>query len=495
MVDGRRRDGEWLQRTVMWILVAMVVANAAVYVHAVAWSLIASDNWNHVHPLLRDLADGSLGPANFFVQRAGVDHAQPLMKLLMVANARWFGLDFMLEGLLGVAFGALALLLLYRVLVADAPGPRPLAFRLGFVAVAAVLLSLNSAFIYVYSMVTMWFSLYACAFLMLWMAWRALQGGPLWPVALSAFLLGVVADDSAFLYGAALALALLLSALRTRGLRRVAPLLAAIALGLLASRGVYWMFGSTSGTTQAIFNRPLPVRLSSLLSQWRDAWSWFAIPAASGLLGGETLHALAGGHARVVRDGLAALLLAAHAWFWWSALRLRPGSAWLAAVMLMLMFYAHVAAVLMVRVSALGTPYLEQSRYVSFYQFGIVALLLMAMAWVLERRAAFPRRALAAAALALLALQLPVSDAARDRQRHIEANNRKMAMDFALVARDPAGPVPADCFPGMDICVLPPERRAELVGILRKNRLQLFSDQYLRRHPDEREAAALARGE
>src|SRR5690606_7042083 len=88
----------------MWAMVALLVANAAVYVRAVAWSLIASDNWNHVHPLLRDLAAGSLGPANFFVQRAGVDHAQPLMKLLMVANARWFGLDFMLEGLLGIGF-------------------------------------------------------------------------------------------------------------------------------------------------------------------------------------------------------------------------------------------------------------------------------------------------------------------------------------------------------------------------------------------------------
>src|SRR5690606_10132573 len=150
----------------MWALVALVLANAAVYVRAGAWSLIASDNWNHVHPLLRDLAAGDLGAANFFVQRAGVDHAQPLMKLVMAVNARWFGLDFMLEGLLGIAFAALLLVVLYRLALADAPGaPRPLAFRIGFVAVAAVLLSLNSTFIYIYPMVTMWFALYALAFL------------------------------------------------------------------------------------------------------------------------------------------------------------------------------------------------------------------------------------------------------------------------------------------------------------------------------------------
>lgn len=494
-VQGMAR-GEWARRIAMWVLLVAVVANAALYVRAVAWPLIASDNWNHVHPLLRDLAAGELGPRNFFVQRAGVDHAQPLMKLVMVVNARWFGLDFMLEGLLGIAFAVLALGLLYRVAVADAPpGQRPFALRLGFVAIAAVLLSLNSAFIYVYPMVTMWFSLYAGAFLMLWMAWRALQGGARWPLAVAAFLLGVIADDSALLYAGALALSLLLAALRTGALRPVLPLLAAIAVGLVASRGLYWAFGTTSGTTQAIFNRPMAVRLASLSALWRDAWDWFAIPAASGLLAGEGLKALAGAGAGVARHALAALMLAAHAWFWWSALRLRPGSTWLAAVMVMLMFYAHVAALLLIRVSARGTWYLEQPRYVSFYQFGVAALLLMGMAWLRERRTPRVRAALAAAAVAVILLQVPLSQVARERQPWNRINTHKMAMDFARVARDPTGPVPEDCFIGMDICVLPPERRAELVAILRQERLQLFSEQYLRRHPHHRDAAELARGE
>lgn len=480
----------------MWALVALVLANAAVYVRAVAWSLIASDNWNHVHPLLRDLAAGDLGAANFFVQRAGVDHAQPLMKLVMAVNARWFGLDFMLEGLLGIAFAALLLVVLYRLMVADAaPGPRPLSFRLGFVAVAAVLLSLNSTFIYVYPMVTMWFSLYACALLMAWAAWTALQGGPRWPLALAAFVLGVVADDSAALDAAALALALLLFGARTRSVRAVAPVLAAMALGLLVSRGLYWAFGNTAGSTQEVFNQPLGTRVALLAAQWRDAWSWFAIPATRGLLGNDVLRALAGEHSAVARQAAALALLVAHAWFWWSALRVRAGSAWLAAVTVMLMFYAHVAAILAARVFVRGAVYLEQPRYVSFYQLGIAALLLMAMAWVLERRSVAAQRGLAVAAVAVLAVQLVASHAARERQPHIEANNRRMAMDFAHVARDPTGPVPADCFPGMDICVLPPERRAELVAILRDGRLQLFSEQYLRRHPGQREAAALAHGE
>lgn len=486
--------GDRAQRLLMWALVALVVANAAVYARAVAWPLIASDNWNHVHPLLRDLAAGELRPENFFVQRAGVDHAQPLMKLVMAVNARWFGLDFMLEGLLGIAFAVLALVALYRLAVADDPAaPRPPAFRLGFVAVAAVLLSLNSPFVYTYTMVTMWFALYALALLMALAAWRALQGGRQWPLALAAFVLGVAADDSAFLYCTALALALLLHAWRTRGWRRALPLLGLIALGLAASRGLYLLYGTTSGTTAAIFNRPLPERIAALAALWHEAWSWFAIPASSGLVAEAPLRAFAGDAAVPLRHALGALLLVAHGWFWWSALRVRPGSTWLAAVMLMLMFYAHVAAILAVRVAALGTAYLDQPRYVSFYQFGIAALLLMAMARLGEARTPRPGRALATAALAVLALQLGLGVHARGQQAGIEGSHVKMAMDLAAVARDPAGPVPADCFPGMDICVLPPERRVELVQVLREGRLQLFSDQYLRRHPDQREAADVAR--
>ena len=487
--------GDGRQRVLMWALVAAVVANAAIFVRAVAWPLIASDNWNHVHPLLRDLAAGELGLANFFVQRAGVDHAQPLMKLVMAVNARWFGLDFMLEGLLGIAFAVVALVLLYRLAVADAPAaPRPPAFHVGFVAVAAGLLSLHNTLIYIYPMVTMWFALYALALLMALAAWRALPGGRRWPLALAAFVLGVVADDSAFLYCAALGLALLLHGARERTLRHALWLLLPIAIGLLASRIVYGLYGTTSGTTLAIFNRPLPERLASLAALWREAWHWFAIPASSGLLGEESLRTTAGAHAATVRNLLAALLLVGHGWFWWSALRLRPGSTWFAAVLLMLMFYAHVAAILMVRVSALGTAYLDQPRYVSFYQFGIAALLLMAMAHAAGAPAVRARRALAVAAGAVLALQFALSGHARDQQPGIQGSHVRMAMDLAHVARDPAGPVPADCFPGMDICVLPPERRVELVRVLRESRLQLFSDQYLRRHPAQREAAEYARG-
>lgn len=477
----------------MWLLVTVAFVNALLHLHAVCWPLIASDNWNHVHPLLQDAYAGRLDLGNFLIQRAGVDHAQPLNKLVMWLNVRWFGLDFRLEGYLGMAFGLAALLVLYRTMATEAHlEPKPVAYWLAFAAAAAVFCSLNSSFIYTYSMVTMWYALYLGAFAMLLAAWHSIRGGSAWPLGLATFALGIVADDSAFLDVAALAIALLLFGLRDRALIRAAPALATLAVALLASRGVYWAFGETSGSTQAVFNQPLSARIAALAAQWRDAWAWFAVPASSGLADARTLQGLASDAAPAVRQAGALCLLGAHAWFWWAALRLRTGAGWLAAVMVMLMFYAHVAAILVARVFVRGVGYFEQARYVSFYQLGIIALLLMTMVWVMQRRGA-SRHAVAACAIAVLLLQLPITYLARQREPGIGVHNRAMAMDMARVARDPAHP-PSACASGMDLCVLPLERRILLVDVLRTQRLSLFSPQYARRHPEDAAAVALATG-
>ncbi|MBC7991492.1 MAG: hypothetical protein H7Y19_18190 [Luteimonas sp.] len=483
---------ERASRAVMWCLVALAFANAVLHVRAVNWSLIASDNWTMIHPFLADAIAGRLDLGNFLVRRAGVDHAQPLNKLVMWLNYRYFGLDFMLEGFLAMAFGLAALLVLYRAMVAeDSRATRPPSFYLAFAAVAGVFYSLNSSFIYTYSMVTMWYAVYLLAFLMLVAGWHALRRGVFWPLAAATFALGIVGDDSVYLDAAALVLALLFYGARGNAMRRAWQAVAVIAVAVLLSRGVYWAFGETSGTTQAMFNQPLTARIEGLAAQWRDAWTWFAVPASSGLLAGESLHGLAGEHASTVRASLALLLLVAHAWFWWAALRLRPGAAWLAATMLMLMFYAHVAAILVARIFVKGAPYLDQPRYVSFYQFGIIALLLMGMAWVLQRPDARYRRWLAAAAFAVLLVQVPATYLAKHREPRIDAHNRLMAMSMAAVARDPLHP-PAGCPLAMNLCTLPLERRIELLRLLRDNRLSLFSPQYARRHPEDAAAVALA---
>lgn len=479
----------------MCALVLLAFANAALHVRAVCWPLIASDNWTLIPPFLADAVAGQLDLGNFLVKRAGVDHAQPLNKLVLWFNYRYFGLDFMLEGLLGTLFGMAAFLALYRATMADGvqASPPPSVY-LAFAAVAGVFFSLNSSFIYAYSMVTMWFSIYLLAFLMVHAAWHAMRCGVFWPLALATFALGIVGDDSVFLDAAALVLALLMFAVRDGAWRRALQATSSIAVAVLLSRAMYWAFGETSGATQAIFVQPLHVRIAGLAAQWREAWSWFAVPASAGLLAGDSLRGLVGDQASLLRNGIAVAMVAAHAWFWWAAWRLRPGAAWLAATVLMLMFYAHVAAILMARVFVKGAEYLEQPRYVSFYQFGIIALLLMGMAWIMQRPDPRARRWLAMAAASVLLVQVPITHLAKQREPYIDARNRLMAISMAKVARDPLHP-PADCPPAMNLCTLPLDRRIELLQLLRDNRLSLFSPQYARRHPEDAAAIALANGQ
>src|SRR5690606_11286993 len=200
-------------------------------------------------------------------------------------------------------------------------------------------------------MVTLWFSLYLFVFLAMHASWRAATQGRLLPLVLVMAAYGIIGDDSAIMLGIALVLALLLHGWREGGLRPGArAAIAVIALALVAARLVYDVAGTFSGATDAGFSAPLATRLGALWALRGDAWAWWAAVSSSGIAGIGALKALFGEHWLPVRHLLAVMLLVAHAGFWWAALRLRPGAAWFAAVALMLLYYAHVAGLLLGRV-------------------------------------------------------------------------------------------------------------------------------------------------
>ena len=482
----------WLHAAT-WTLVLLALGNAAVHLVAVCRPLLSSDNWWLLDPFLRRAVDGELGLGDFLVKRTGVDHAQPLGKLVVWLNTRLWDLDFVYEGLIALGFALAGLVVLYRFVLADARAPRPPLAHLLFAAAAAVFLSLNTSMIYTYSMVTLWFSLYMFVFMAMHAAWHAMARGGTWPLAAVMAAYGVVGDDSAIMLGVALAITLLLQGWRTASLPRAWRAIAVIAAMLLACRLLYLVAGTFSGETDPAFSAPVGERIAALWALRGDAWAWWAATSASGVAGIGALKALLGEHWLLARNALAVVLLVAHAGFWWLALRLRPRAAWFAAVALMLLYYAHVAGLLLGRVFLRGTAYLEQPRYISFYQLGIVALLLMAIAAVLAwREAGVGRRGagvvLATAAALLLAVQVPLTQLAVKREPSLAASNVQQAVAIAAVVRDPAHP-PADC--SQMVCRLPVERREAWARLLREERLNLYSPRVQARHPGLAEAAAL----
>lgn len=491
----RRQGGAHAARLLMWILVATIAVNALCFAAAIANPLLFSDNWTFVDTFLRVAIEDGAGFGDFLVKRAGLDHAQPLNKLLMLLNFRWFGLDFAIESRVAMAFAVAGWGVLWAVVVRDhaqagrderdAP-----TVALLLAALAAVHLSLNSVDLYVYPMVTMAHAFYLLAFLTMYAAWCALAGRRWWPLPPAALACGVIGDDSAILLGLAIALAVLLYAARSGRWAQALRVLLVLALVLAACRGLYAAFGEIRGATQAVFNVPFGERVAGLAAQWRDAWQWLAVPLSAGIASADPLRALFGGQWLAARLGLAAIVLCAHVWFWRQALRARPGAAWFMAVSVMLMFYANAAGILLGRVFVRGPEFLDQMRYVVFYQTGVVALLLMALAPRAADQVHRKRAWTAAAAIALLALQVPLSWLAWKQVAKYDAYYARMAGEMAAMARDPRNPPPG-CGVGIDICVRPEATRVAVMALLVEHRINLFSPRFQQRHPALAEAADL----
>lgn len=500
MVPNASRDPGAARRAraLLWILVAMVVINTAAFASRVANPLVYSDNWTFLDTFLRVAIEDGAGFGDFLVKRAGVDHAQPLGKLLMLANARWFGLDFTLESRVALACALAGWGLILRIAMRESAlgnggdDANALPVALSLAAILAVQLSLGSIAVYAYPMVTMAHAFYLFAFCMLLAAWMALRGRHRWLLALATFACGIVGDDSAILLGAAVAAAALLYAWRAGRFGGAVQVLAIVTIALLACRGVYAAFGEIRGATSPDFNVSLSARIGGLAAQWRDAWLWIVAPLSGGIVSAQTLMAIAGEHWIALRVALALIVACAHVWFWRTALHTRTGAAWFMATGLMLLFYAMVAGILLGRVFVRGAAFLDQGRYVVFYQLGMVALLLMAIAALAGSASTTARRRwTCAAAIAVLLVQIPLSLHAWPQAARYEGMYARMARDMARMARDPLHPPPG-CTHGIDICVRPAETRIALMRMLVGHRLNLFSPQFQARHPELAEAAGLA---
>ena len=479
---------------VVWSIGVIVAVNAVAFASAVANPLIYSDNWTFIDTFLRVAIEEGAGPGDYLVKRAGLDHAQPLGKLLMWLNYRWFGLDFALEGrvAIGCALAGWSFLAFMALRAGTGAGDvrredAGVAWLL-VVALLAVQLSLNSPDVYAYPMVTMAHAFYLLAFVMMAVAWNTLRGGHRGWLLLSTLACGLVGDDSAILLGAAIVLAAGLAGWRERRWRAAARVAVVVAVGLVLCRLVYAGIGEVRGATNPDFNVSMAERIAALAAQWRDAWQWVSVPLSAGIVDRVGLGWMFGEGWLAARLVLTAVVLAAHAWFWRAAWRGNPGAAWFIAIATMLLFYALVAGILFGRVFVRGAGFLEQTRYVVFYQLGMVALLTMAIASIGQGLSRAMRGWAVLAAVAVLAAQVPLSLRAWQSLDGYRGAYVAMARDMAAMALDPVHPPPG-CTLGVDICVRPEATRVALMRMLVLHEVNLFSPRFRARHPALAEAA------
>jgi len=154
---------------------------------------------------------------------------------------------------------------------------------------------------------------------------------------------------------------------------------------------------------------------------------------------------------------------------------------------LMLYLYGALAGILVGRASLYGADYFWQPRYVFLYQWGVVALLLMAIDAMSGApgngmRTKGPWRTVATAcAIALIALQCGMGMATWGGTRYSSGFQRRLALQIGELAAHPER-VPEKCAPALIVCKYPVEQRTELVRFLKDNKLNVFSPSFHARY-------------
>ena len=438
-----------------------------------------ADAWGFVATFLSRYYGGTLTLADFFAKRDALDHSQPLQKLLFLAYARFFDLDFAFEALTGVAFGLAFVAVVVAIVRADtkASSRAQAVAALTTLGVTAVVLSLNDEGVFAWSLATLSLFYPLGVALTLAFAHRCIERDR--PVALAAglFVACLLLDTSAILAAAAI---VALIALRRRAFaapRIPLRLAAAVALPVLLYVAGYALafprVHSDVGTGQ---------RFGALAAHSSEAWKMFVVPLGAVVASPERIKEMYGIAAFWTWLVPAALLVGAgHVWFWREFLRRDGTRLAFVAAGLMLFCYATIAGILWGRVPRFGFDYFMQSRYLVFYMLQLVAMLMLAASSVARsERSADPFVVFAASVVVLAGAAIAYGRNVALSAR-IEFNRMLDAKAIAL-AQNPAV-APADCPPyHLTLCGWAPEVRIATLALMRREELNVFSPRFRARH-------------
>jgi hypothetical protein len=483
-VDGSpsRASRRYFGSAIFGAALFALILNTLAFTWRYSNPLVASDAWYFLDVFVRKIVDGGLSLPDFFAKRAGVDHAQPLNKLLLYANVKIAGMDFTYEAVAGIAFAVATLAAIFFVVKRGLPeGHSRISVRVCLLAIAALFLSIGNTDLYTWSLVTLGYSLHLFALLLVWFAWRSFDSGKSMALVVTGFVAGVCVDDSAFILVAACLGGLLFLGLRTGRYRAALATGGWLLLSLVASRAMYALIPHES-LAAAPHGPGFAERLHALQALLPEFHRWLLIPSTAAIANHDVLANFFPEHWKQVELVVGVLVLAGQAWFWWSVWRARANAITFLAISLMLMAYGYWAGIVYGRVAELGSNYLYQQRYVLFYVMVPIALLLLAIERMGTANGGRSVKGVfvATASIAIL-IQVPSSLTSWDQAKYLDRYYQGMANQMFALARAP-GAKPPDCVPLLTVCGWPPKTRADLFRILEKDRLNLFSRQFDDRH-------------
>lgn len=471
----------WGWQLLGWGIALVAFANAAAYIAYASNPLVASDGWYFIDAFLAKALESGVDLQDYFVKRDQFDHAQPVGKLLLLLNARWFGLDFVYESFAGLALAAAMFAACVMAMrVTDATRQQDSSLRmLGLGALAASLVTLNCGMVFNWSLVTLTYLPYLMATLGALAAWHAFHRNRRVGLVIISLAIAFAIDDVGLIINAALAATCVLAGIRQARLRDGATLAALV----VASELAYLAFNHAFLVQrQGLDGEGLASSLGGILARAGEFPVLLRIVFGSMLAHINPLIHYFAGNAATVQWGLAAVMLAAHAWFWWRALRGEWNAMVFLAVALMLVLYGFISGIVYARVPEYGMNYLSEPRYVVFYLLGNVALVCMLLGQRQPGRRpghgfAFSARHVVLAALVLL--QFPLSRHTWDEARYLGGYYHTMAWQMLVLGK---GRVPETCVPLLVVCGMPASEREEAIEFLRKHQLNVYSPDFVRRY-------------
>jgi len=475
--------------TAAFIIVLIFFLNAIFFARRVSSPVIGQDAWYFLDVFLRNAINGNLQLSDFFVKRHPTDHAQPLFKLIMFFEWRYFDLDFMAEALLGVLAALACAVMFHRIIFWEKNSP-PASFRrcLAWLATCALLFSLNG------DGATWRWSLVALEnittfIILLFMAavWRAHSVKRYGWLAVATLILGVTSDDSAVIAVVCTLCTLLIVRFSDSSQRRshdwkiiavVAVIMAIVRIGYSHAPIVLMETGP----------RPVTLTLDLVWDRFKNGgwWMWVVIPLTAPVSYTTPFHMISPQEFAIAQFIVAALLLVAHIAFWRRAFRVSPNLPVFMAICFMLLSYAWVLGIIYGRVFRFGNEYLQQPRYILLYAGQLIALMVM---WSdtaqLDSARQHSRGELSKwggilGCLFVVGLQVPLSMHAWEVRRYEWAYEDVMARQIEQLAADPLRSVA--CVPELPVCKWSPKRRQYLTQLLVDHRLNVFSDEMWGRH-------------
>lgn len=462
-------------------LTTFAFANAAIYISYAAIPFVTSDGWYFVDAFLQKYYHGGVSLQDLYIKRGADDHAQPIQKLLLIWNADYFDLDFVIEAYIGLTFAALAWLLMFATAWQDNRTRQPSSWwALPMIASSASFVSLSAPMVFNWSLVTLGYMAPLSMVMTALGTWQAVERNRWWPLLLISPLVIFTQDGSALICvaGVTAALLLRLAKLRGEGWKPILTVIGLLLITVVSYRLVSHIYLHPY-ITESTSTFSTLVKLKEL--GWENLLEMMLTVAALSVAERESLLSGFGDRAAMLHVCLGALVIAAHTWFWWRAFRDRWNQTQFLAVALMLLCYGATAGIVIGRVTIFGPDYVSQQRYLMLYQCGTVALAIMA-AGCAHQRWKFVQKAVASVAfLCIIAVQVPLSQASWNNAPHVQTYAKNLGQQMLLLGQNPTQRL-ASCVPTLVICQADIEEQSRSIELLRNRGLNAFSNELLQRH-------------